>query len=408
MKEVVIAFNSMESNLLAAINSTGPRNFTITMKAAVSLLRVFLKEFDGSVALMGAIRGFDERMDTESLADYLPCPEQWGMIASDHAKPICALVDRAVRRLSYCGVHVVVPNSEDKEFKELRHAFYHISTVSCSITALWPTLHGLYQDVKLKSVAMEPFKNPVHRCLMSFIPVACLMLDTATETTKNYAVIKTISEELVRIVAYDNTIREVDSSARFYLADFDSVAQKLVPTIKSGELVGSGGVLTCVMRAVHHLMYAAEKFENNLKMCRLRLFEKLGSEAYYNVFTRVRKILQLLGRVNGSKEGNIAQASTLAKEAPDLENISQVIVALCNLRRSPEQLGDDCRNAAYAFWRAYVAKLMDSMLWNKQHSLSYDRSATTSAASVTHVPYTTGTIYPVSVEDECWVNNVFC
>ena len=408
MIEVVTAFNSMWSNLLEAISSTGPRNFTKTTKAAVALLRVFLKEFDGSVALMGAINAFDARMITDALGDYLACPEQWGAIASDHTKPICAIVDRVVRRLSYCEVHFLVPSTEDNEFKELSQALYHIRAAFGAIYMLWPGLHGLYQELKLSNVGRELFKNPVYRSLVSFIPVACTMLDTATEKMKNHEVIKTISKELVRIVAYDETIREVDSSARFYLMNLGSVADKLVPTIESGESVGSGGVLTCVMRALLQLMFAAQKYENNLRMYRVRLFQKLGSEAYYNDFMKVREILELLGRVNGSKENNIVQAGMLAKELPNLANISQGIVDLRHLRGSPEELCDDSRNAAYIFWGAYVTKLSDSMLPKAQYSLSYGGSAITSTTAVPQLPCTTCTIFPVSVADECWVGNVFC
>ena len=416
IKTLENSFKHLESHLEIFFRGENPVAYQTTVKWSGYSLYAFLKMFEDANDIVASLATFNPK--NMSFEQYVTYASFWTSKASASTKPICEVIERAMRKLVYYGE--IRRSPYQAEFTELCQL---IEAIRFSLTDCTTAVFILRRTGRSLQNGTPPasFDNPVYYTLVTHVlPAICKTTDQLFNRQKSVDGLSSISKEIQGMLEYECNLFDMHTSARYYLMDLDkcytvinSAAEKLSLTANAQT------AFRRLLRVVTLLISATEYYEQSLKSGRVELFALLNGPTYADYRT-IREVMLLLGRTNGSLESKIAEASEAARKNPNLRRIAGEVIHLCDLRSSPD-LGNDSRSAAYQFWMAFISwiRALSSRLQMVQDIAKLSNtsteplsdgtsSTTTSLVSANMQVVEAKAPCPSNTQADCWADRILC
>ena len=383
-----------------------PDSYKNAIRYAGAALHVYLRKFDGSKGLEDGIAAIDvSRIKTYE--DYIAYVSQLGKITSPSFRPVCTILEKSMRKLSFCGASSRRLSADEAELKQLFDVFTPVESAFKMNRLALTGLSTIYAELQ-KEYPQVVFANPVYRAIMDHVvPAAAQLIDGVFNRDNCVQSLSVLSVEMRSLMYYDVLLSGIDGAACFYLMDLLSFNEQLKSVTFNTLTESSQNFLKRLLSILSMLIVACEFYELSLKPARVIFFERLGSQvASYDDFRAIRAIMYSLGRVNGCVETNIALASETAKNNERISNLSAIVRNLPHVRGSPVELGAESRNAAYILWNEFT-RWLKGLIEERERRLRLERedamqleapNATSASVASTRVPTT----------QACWINSFLC
>ena len=403
MKPMAETFAYFQIQLEAFASGERPDSYKEAIRYAGAALHVYLRKFDGSKELVDGI-GANTVGRPKTFEDYIAYVAQLGKIASPNFRPVCVILESAMRKLADLGGNSVRLSNNRQEMKHVFNVFTPVESALKEIRLTLSDLNVIHGELRRQCPDVV-FANPVYRVIIDHVvPAAALLVDGVLNRGKDVHNLSVLSVEMRSIMSYDGLLTGIDSSACFYLMDLLSFNTLLKSFAVNNLTESSKNFLRSLLRILSTLIEASEFYELTLKPARVFAFELLGSEvARYEDFRAMREIMESLGRVNGCMETKIVFASETAKNNERISKLSVIVRNLPHLRGSSAELGAESRNAAYILWTTFTGWLRH-LIEQRDRRLRLERED----AMELDAPNGTSTLTGISTSQTCWINSFLC
>ena len=414
MKEIGTSIRYLEHHLDIFLSGENPIVYQTTVKWCGYSLYLFVKIFDDTPDVVASLDTFDPRK--LSFEQYMTYASLWTSKASPSTKPFCEVIDKAMRTLARYGAHRVRP--ERTEFAELCQVIeaLRFSQTNCATACAF--LRSIDRSLE-SGVFAAPFDNPVYYTLMTHVlPALCKTMDQLFNRGNCVDGLSLISHEFQHILEYDCHLLDMHTSARYYLLDLDNCFMVIDSSVDKLSLTTSAkNGIRRLCGVVTSLISATDYYEQALKRGRVQLFSELKGPTYAD-FRTIREILLLLGRLKGSLESKIAEASETARKNPNLRGIAGDVIHLTDIKSSLE-IGNDSRCAAYQFWMASMSWLrtlsnrlqivqdMAALPETSQARTPSDGASSTSLVA-SGMQVEANADHTSKTSADCWVDSILC
>ena len=411
LSPVVRGIRTYDLHLKEFLGGKNTGAFEDAIKAAGCLLHAFLKEFDGSKAMMDNLGSYNaDSLCAGWFGNALSNTITWSQFASASTKPFCEIIEKAIRRLSYCGMNKFIASTDDVDLKTLSNSFASIDFAFGQIVLAHQQLTGVYTALKQTKVEQEGFDNPVYAAFVRFIVPACrrVIVEILNPGQTITSLIATASE-FDSIIAYESNLAGLDSSARLLLMDLLSSRIFFKGTVAPVTLpAGSQLMLQRLMVASVSMIETSEYFEGVLRSSVHPVLFK-GESRIYGEYRTIRLVLTLLGRTSSIAENNVRTAVRLVMES-GLSDFFSEAAKLSEFKETGDALRIVSCAAACGLWLSFKRSLADARTpttHNFQVSLHPSSVASTATSSKSPSPLDDkGKVVMSSAE--CWADSVFC
>ena len=242
--------------------------FENAVKAAGLLLHAFLKEFDGSKDIMESVGSYNTGLiSAEWFGNSLTNTMTWSGFASANTKPFCKIIEKAIRRLAYCGMNKIDARSDDVDLKTLTESFASIDFAFGQVAEAHQHLMQVHKMLQQTKIELDAFDNPVYNAFVKFIAPASrrVIAEILNPGQTIDSLIGTVSE-FDSIIAYESNLAWVDTSARLLLMDLVNTRAGLKGTAAPTALpIGSQTMLQRFLVASVSMIETSEHFEEFLR-----------------------------------------------------------------------------------------------------------------------------------------------
>ena len=369
LRPTTLALRHLEECLDALFLGPNPVASENAINAAQILLRVFLRDFEANEVAQASPEVFD--LYTRKFADTQPS-SQWAHILSDEGVQFCVIVRTTIERLQYCKKNGLTFHKDDEVLNELFDAFGPIKNALQHVDTSEKSLRTFYQDSNALGLTGQLFENEVYCHLMrSILPAVQPLLERVFNRLGHVDYLTMILSEVRFIQRQDEEIAGLDSSARMMLIDLGGLSTSIY-SLESlvDPHTWSESVLGCLLSTVLTMIRAMERLERVLDYRRLAFFTRLNNEGnLFQAYRDLRKIVRLLGRVDGSSKRSVSTAFNGIKDNAAIVLIPGVIEALRGMESSPMNNPRETRVVACELWKSYIRWLRVSVK-NRQQDAS--------------------------------------